>query len=348
METYLTLSFLLNIFFFFLSQSSFYLILENITLRQQLAILISRKPHIRTKPTERWYLILFSKLFRNWQSIIAIVQPQTVLRWHKNFIRVFWKWISKKKKIGRPNINQELISIIHFLAKENSLWSPHKIQAELYHLGYTISVNTVRKYMPRKPKLPSPTWSNFLKLHCKHICAMDFFTVPSISSLRSPFFCLFIMAHHSRKILHVAVTRHPNLDWLKQQIREAFPGDLPKYLLSDNEPVFKAIKDWLSYTLNISSIFTAYRSPWQNSIAERWVRTCREELTNHIIPLSENHLCTLLREFADYYNQDRIHTSLNKSPPCKREVQFKKKGQKLITLPRVRGLHNRYKWEDAA
>ena len=224
------------------------------------------------------------------------------------------------------------------MAKENPLWTARKICNELDALGFDVSLNTARKYLPRKKKSPSPSWKSFLSCHLGEICAMDFFTVPCIRNLRSPFFCFFIISHATREILHINITRNPNLNWVNQQIRQAFETNIPKWLLSDNNPVFRALNDRLKETLEIDSVFTAPRSPWQNPYAERWVRTCREELSNHIIPLGENHVLRLLKDYVEYYNQDRRHMSLNKSPPIHRERQSREKGQKLVALPRVGGM----------
>ena len=350
MELFLHLSLTLNLILLLVSQSSVYLALENTALRKQLALLNSRKTQIRTKPIERWYFILFSKLFSKWQDIIVIVQPKTVLSWHKSFIKAFWRWLSKPKPSGRPAADKELITLIKRMAKENPLWTARKIYNELNVLGFDVSLNTVRKYMPPKSKKisPSPNWKSFLSSHFGEIYAMDFFTIPCIRNLRSPFFCFFIISHAAREILHINISRNPNLDWVKQQIRQAFEASTPKWLLSDNDPVFKALKDWLKEVLGTRSVFTAPHSPWQNPYAERWVRTCRQELTNHIIPLGEDHLLRLLKEYVEYYNQDRRHMSLNKSPPIHRKRQSRKKGQKLVALPRVGGLYHRYEWRDAA
>ena len=123
------------------------------------------------------------------------------------------------------------------MAKENPLWTARKICNELDALGFDVSLNTARKYLPRKKKSPSPSWKSFLSCHLGEICAMDFFTVPCIRNLRSPFFCFFIISHATREILHINITRNPNLNWVNQQIRQAFESDSPKWLLSDNDPV---------------------------------------------------------------------------------------------------------------
>ena len=195
MELFFSLSLTLNLILIFLSQGSAYLALENIALRKQLALLNSRIPQIRTKPIERWYFILFSKLFSKWQDIIIIAQPRTVFSWHKNFIKAFWRWLSRTKPSGRPPTDKELIALIKRMANENPLWTARKICNELDALGFDISLNTVRKYLPRKKRAPSPNWKSSLSSHFGGICAMDFFTIPCIRNLRSPFFCFFIISH---------------------------------------------------------------------------------------------------------------------------------------------------------
>ncbi len=139
METFIVLSLLSNLILAFLSYNSIYLTLENTPLRKQLVILKSRTFQIRTKPTERWYFILFSKLLTGWQDVIIIVQPRTVLSWHKNFLRAYWKWISKAKFIGRPEIDKELIETIKKIAKQNPLWKARRVRDELGFLGFDIS-----------------------------------------------------------------------------------------------------------------------------------------------------------------------------------------------------------------
>lgn len=94
---------------------------------------------------------------------------------------------------------------------------------------------------------------------------------------------------------------------------------------------------------------TSFQSPWQNGVAERWVGSCRRELLDHVIVLSEEHLLRLLREFLAYYHNDRTHLSLSKDPPTPRAVcPPPSPHAAVISRPRVGGLHHRYEWRDAA
>ncbi len=175
---------------------------------------------------------------------------------------------------------------------------------------------------------------------------MDFFVVYSI--VFSPMFVFFVMDHSRRKILHTNVTKNPDIDWMKQQLREAFPGKHGiRYLIHDNDPMFVALRDFMS-DLGIESKRTAFRSPWMNGIAERFVKTIRAELTDHIIPLNERHLARLVREYCRYYNEDRTHTTLDMDSPEGRETTERSfAGAKVVQFPRVRGLHSVYRWEEA-
>ena len=120
----------------------------------------------------------------------------------------------------------------------------------------------------------------------------------------------------------------------KNQFRSAFPDNVPRILISDNDSVFRSAKNWLREVMDIRSHFTRIMSPWQNGVAERWVRTVRRELTDHVIPLSEQHLRTLLLEYVQHYNEDRTHTTLGLDSPAGREVHVRGSPSNVIRLPK--------------
>ena len=93
----------------------------------------------------------------------------------------------------------------------------------------------------------------------------------------------------------------------------------------------------------------AYRSPWQNGIAERWVGTCRRELLDQVIVLNEVHLRRLVHEYIRYYHEDRIHDALEKDTPERRPVERRRAAWcRVVAVPRAGGLHHRYTWKAAA
>ena len=210
--------------------------------------------------------------------------------------------------------------------------------------------NTIAKYIPSARKPPGEkqvqSWKTFLKNHSKDIWAMDFFTIPTLKF--TVLYGLIVINHGTRKIEHFAITMNPNVNWLLQQLRNVMPFDQkPKYLLHDNDTVFldKKIKAFLN-ALNIKAKKTAIESPWQNPIAERAIGILRQELLNHIIPLSEDHLYKLLNEYVNkYYNSHRTHQGIDcKTPiPSPEYTPTKAADCRLRSSPVLNGLYHIYK-----
>jgi len=272
------------------------------------------------------------------------VRPDTVVRWHRMGFRLYWRAISKPGP-GRPTISEELRDLICKMASENG-WRARKIQAELEKLGFTVSLATVSRYLPKRQPNPRQRqcWKTFLRNHKHAITAMDFFVVPTVNFRL--LYVWFIIDHGRRRVLHFNVTRHPTAEWVTQQLREAFPYEsAPEYLIFDNDSIFspevrKAIQD-----LGIEPKRTAYRSPWQNGTAERWVGSVRRELTDHVIVFNERHLHRLLSIYVEYYNTERVHTQRRDAPQCRPTESRPAPEAKVVGLPRVGGLHHRYVWQ---
>ena len=159
-----------------------------------------------------------------------------------------------------------------------------------------------------------------------------------------------MIAHGRRKILHFNVTRHPTAEWVLQQLREAFPEASPyRYAILDNDSIFNGDVTTFLTSTGLKPKRTSVHSPWQNGTAERWVGSCRREMLDHVIPLNEEHLRRLVREYVDYYHVDRLHDALAKDAPHRRSVEGRPDGGgNVIALDRVGGLHHRYTWRRAA
>ena len=188
----------------------------------------------------------------------------------------------------------------------------------------------------------------FLTNHREVIAAFDFFTVPTVTF--QLLYCFFVIEHGGRKILHFNVTRHPTADWIVQQLREAFPeAGLYRYVILDRDAKLDAeVVAFLNAT-GLHPKRTSIRSPWQNGIAERWVRSCRRELLDHVIALNEEHLRRLVRDYVAYFLDDRIHDALDKDTPNLRAVEQKPSPRAtVISSARLGGLHYRYSWREAA
>ena len=149
------------------------------------------------------------------------MQPETVIKWHRMGFRLYWRWKAKAGKVGRPRIEYEIRALIHRMSRDNPLWGAPRILSELRLLGYDVAESTVAKYMIRQPKPPSQTWRTFLGNHVSEIAACDFFTIPTATFY--VLYCLVILSHDRRMVLHFNVTAHPTAAWSAQQIVEAFP-----------------------------------------------------------------------------------------------------------------------------
>jgi transposase InsO family protein len=229
------------------------------------------------------------------------------------------------------------------MVAQNSTWGAPRIYGELLKLGLDISERTVSRWVKRAPRRPESAkrWQTFLQNHREAIAAMDFFAVPTIAF--GLLYAFFIIGHDRRCILHFAVTKHPTSCWVGQQLREAFPYDHRRqYLIFDHAAKFGYEVDASIKAVGLTAVRTSIRSPWQNSIAERWVGSCRRDLLDPVIPLNERHLKRLLSEYVRYHHEDRTHLGLAKDTPAGRNVVRAVTGWTFVSSPRLGGLHHRY------
>jgi len=203
------------------------LAVENLFLRKQLALYQERhvKPRRTTTPT-RLILVWPARWF-DWRAALAVVQPDTFLRWHRQGFRLFWRW---KSTAGRPPIPADLQALIRRIARENPTWGQERIANELLlKLGLRVSPRTVRKYMPKRPapgpsqRVVSQHWRTFVRNHAQAIVACDFCIV--VTATFRLLYVFVVMEHATRRILHAHVTAHPTAAWTLQQLREAIPAD---------------------------------------------------------------------------------------------------------------------------
>jgi putative transposase len=316
------------------------LIAENLALRQQLAVFSRSAKRPRLRQQDRIFWVWLAKLWRSWRSVLVVVQPDTVVRWHRRGFKLYWRW--KSRNAGRPKIDPEIRNLIRRLSRENPLWGAPHIQAELALLGHDLAESTVAKYMVRRrPGPPSQTWRSFLANHMNCTVACDFFVVPTVTF--HLLFCFVVLAHGRRRIVHFNVTTNPTAQWTAQQIVEAFPADgsEAKYLLRDRDSIYGEYFRRRVKNMGIKEIVSAWRSPWQNPYCERVVGTLRRECLDHVIVLNEAHLRRIVNSFVDYYHVSRPHQSLGRNAPVPRNVEPPSMG-KLTAIPQVGGLHHRY------
>jgi putative transposase len=236
--------------------------LEVIALRHQLAVLRRQRPG-RTQlfSIDRLIWVWLYRLWPRFLKVIVVVKPATVIQWHRQGFRLYWRWRSKS---GRPAINREVRDLIRQMCNANPLWGAPRIHGELLKLGIEVSQATVAKYMMRRRGRPSPTWRSFLRNEAVGIAAIDMFVVPS-ATFRL-LFVMLILAHDRRKIVRFDVTQHPTAGWLSRQVTEAFPWDTaPRFLLRDRDVSYGSIFRKRVEAMGITEVVTAPRSPWQNT-----------------------------------------------------------------------------------
>src|SRR2546430_10462128 len=289
---------------------------ENAVLRHQL-IVLRRRLHGRVRFTnnDRWFFIQLYRWFPSILQVLSIIQPETLVRWHRAGFRCYWRWKSRPQG-GRPQIDTELRVLIRRMSVDNPLWGAPRIHGELLKLGFEVVQSSVAKYSVKRCGPPSQGWCTFLRNHAPDIAAMDLFVVPSIGF--DLLYALVIVRLARRDLVWINVTTHPTADWIAGQITEAFPwAEAPRYLIRDRDGVYGAAVTHRLRTMGIRDKPIAPGSPWQNGFAERLIGSIRRECVDHLVVLGEAHLRRILTKYATYYNEVRTHRSLNKDTPSR-------------------------------
>jgi putative transposase len=298
----------------------------------------SRRP--RLTRTDRILWVWLSRIWSGWKDALRIVQPETVIAWHRRGWRLYWTWRSKRRGPGRPPVPQDVRDLVRQMSSENP-WGAPRLHGELLKLGIDVSQATVAKYMVRHDKPPSQNWRTFLDNHVTSLASIDFFTVPTIRF--GVLYIFLVLAHDRRRILQFNVTANPTAEWTARQITEAFPEDsAPRYMIRDRDSIYGDVFRGRVKAMGIEEVVIAPRSPWQNPFVERMIGSIRRECLDHIIAVDERHLRRVLREYIDgYYHPTRTHLSLGKDAPNLRPVQPPSMGN-VVSIPVLGGLHHRY------
>ena len=323
----------------FVARSRASLHMEIVALRHQLAVVNrARRPCLRLTVADRLLWAWLAEWWRDWRSAVHFVKLETVIAWHRRGFRLLWTWKSRRRT-GRPPVAAEVRTLIRGLSTANPLWGAPRIHGELQKLGISVSQATVAKYMRRSPRPPSQTWRTLLTNHAHQAVAADFFVVPTVTFRL--LFVLVLLGHDRRRIVHVAVTAHPTAAWTAQQLRNAFPDDqAPRYLLHDRDGAFAAVATTAA-GMNIQTVRTAPRLPWQNAYVDRVIGSIRRECLDHLIVSNEAGLRRVLADYVAYYMRSRTHLALGKDAPLPRPTMPPAAGR-IVATPHVGGLHHRY------
>ena len=306
---------------------------ENLFLRKQLALYQERrtKPR-RPDPAARVTLVLLSH-WLDWRSLLIVVQPDTLIRWHRQGWRLFWRW---KSRLGRPRIPVDLQRLIVAMARANPTWGEGRIADELLlKLGLTVAPRTVGRYLrrlrPSGGRRPSQQWATFVRNHAHAVLACDFFTTVTV---RFRILYVFVVLDvGTRRIVHWNVTEHPTADWTIQQCRAVITGETThRFLIHDRDAIYAPCVDCAIRSMGLRVLKTPVRTPQANAFCERLIGTIRRECLDWLIPFHERHLCAILRAWVSHYNRGRPHTRLGPGIP---EPSRSSRSPPAIVFPRT-------------
>ncbi len=340
-----------------LCRSKHELMIENALLRKQLIVL--RRQVIRPQITgaDRALLVLLAGRLRTWKNALFIVQPDTVLRWHRAGFRLFWKRKSRTTSL-EPRLPAETVQLIKQMALDNRLWGAERIRGELLKLDIRVCKRTVQKYMrqARKQGLPERTgrkpnqnWVTFLHNHAHQVWACDF--LPVYDLLFRPLFIFFLIEIGSRRVVHFGVTRSPTDEWTAQQLREATPlGEAPRFLIRDNDCKYGEKFTRVAVSSGIRVLRTPYKAPKANAFCERLLGSVRRECLDHVLIFGERHLQQVIKEYVRYFNEARPHQGIGQAVPVPQTVRLQEPSTpplvdrgKVISFPVLGGLHHDYR-----
>jgi hypothetical protein len=309
--------------------------LEILILRKQLAMLERRltQPPRLTRVEKLSLMVILLRLrassrrtLRQLGESIRVVQPETILRWHRELVR--WKWMrGARRRAGRPRTTDALEQLVVRLAEENSAWGYGKIQGELLKLGYRLSQGTIAQILarrgipPRDGRGQSVGWRHLMRHYKQQLLACDFFTVETL--FLKTLYVFFFIELGTRRVHFAGCTTNPDEMWVNQQARQIVwqcgERETPiRFLLRDRDSKFTSTFDSIFASEGIHVVRTPYRAPNANAYAERWVRSVREECLNKLLIINEAHLRSVMRTYVAYHNTARPHQGLAQLTPIPR------------------------------
>ena len=315
-------------------------VLENVALRQQLAVFrrTVRRPQLRAR--DRLFWVLLAKAWPKWRTALILVQPDTVVRWHREWLRRRWTQRSIHARPGRPSTAAAIRTLVDRMGAANPLWGAPRIHGELVKLGIAVSERTVSRLLRRRRRPPSQTWRTFLTNHVTSLVSMDFFTVPTLTG--RVLICVRAPQSSPAPNRPPGDHRTSNSRMDGATVVDAFPYDTtPRWLVRDRDAIYGDEFRRRVAGMGMTEVISAPSSPWQNQLAERLIGSLRRECRDHVVILSQRHLRHVLARYVSYYHGARTHLALEKDAPTPRRVQASTEGP-VVAFAEVGGLHHRY------
>ena len=294
---------------------------EILVLRHELQVLRRQVVCPRPQAADRAVLAALCQVLPRARRRSFLVQPATLLRWHRELVRRRWTYPGRPP--GRPPVAARTRQLVLRLAAENPSWGYKRIHGELVGLGISLSASSVWNMLRRHgiepaPRRASVSWREFLRQQAAAILECDFFTVETLWLQR--LHVLFLIELACRRVHLVGVTANPNSAWVAQQARNltmtlAEQEQRPRFLIRDRDSKFTAAFDEVFRSEGIRVIRAPIAAPRAKAHAERWVGSVRRECLDRILIISRTHLERVLREYVAHYNSHRPHRSLEQQPP---------------------------------
>ena len=292
---------------------------ENMLLIKEIQILKRKKKKIKFTDLDKFFYIAIYHNYKKLMDKIIIVKPATIISWHRKLVKR--KWNYSQGRVGRPPVEKKIKLLIINMKRANPRWGAKKIKGELKKLGIKLCKRTVSNILKEYgfdlgKKITSYSWFKFLKSQGKRFMACDFFTVETMFLKR--LYVFFVIDTETREIILFNVTSNPCEYWLKNVIRSYFPfmDNLPDVLVSDRDGIYgKWLNPFLKDYYEIKLIKTPPQMPICNPFAERMVRTFRGEVCDHVFIYNEKDLYRVFKEYIEYYNEERTHSSLDFNAP---------------------------------
>ena len=332
-----------------LSRSSASKDVELLVLRHEVAVLRRTNPKPRMNWADRAVFAALIQLLSTALRAHRLITPGTVLRWHRRLVTRKWTY---PNRTGRPPLDDAIAVLIERMAKENPTWGYKRIQGELLKLGYRVAASTIRRILKRIRIPPAPlrctdtTWRQFLRMQASTMLACDFFHVDCAVTLKRVH-VFFVLEVGSRCVHLLGTTTNPDGTWTTQQARNLLMhlGDHAaefRFLIRDRAGEFTASFDAILADVDIRVVKTPPRCPRANCFAERFVRTVRAELTDHLSIFGEPHLRTVLAEYVRHYNGSRPHRARELRLPRPSHRVADLSHERIKRRPVLGGLINEY------
>jgi len=296
------------------------LAIEVVMLRHEVAVLRRQVVRPALRPTDRALFAGLSRLLDRQRRGRFFVQPETLLRWHRELVRRKWTYAHRP---GRPSIPAGTVAIIRQLARENPSWGYRRIHGELARLGVALAPSSVWAILRRhnidpSPMRTGPSWAEFLRTQASSMLACDFFTVDTV--LLRQLYVLFFIELDTRRVYMMGITAHPTGAWVVQQARNLTMALVDRahpvrFLIRDRDTKFTSSFDEVFRSENVRIIKTPVRAPRANAFAERFVSTIRRECLNRMLIFGRRHLERVLAGYVVHYNGHRPHRSLGQLAP---------------------------------